>query len=175
MCESLDTAASEIDYDRDFTEFVSTTRIVRFDLRDLEFVAFSSTNAAFSGIQAKIALEIAPVYPIGIAHVVADHYPGGTNEIGCRSGKSMLMMEAADEDWCYVMNPVTLVSGFVPSLCLEPIGTALGVVIREETEVENLYLGDCVSILEDQGRNWVVENVFGLSLVVSKGVVGIIY
>ena len=35
-------------------------------------------------------------------------------------------------EWTFVMHPVTRVVGFVPTQCIEPIGKALGVVLRKQ-------------------------------------------
>jgi hypothetical protein len=112
---------------------------------------------------------------MGIAHVVADHYACGDNQMTCSVGKSLLLMEPTDREWTYVMNPISLAMGFVPTACLEPFGKGLGVVIREVPGVEHVFLGDCVGILEDVGTNFEVETAFGARVKVSKGIIGLIH
>jgi hypothetical protein len=84
-------------------------------------------------------------------------------------------MEPTDREWTYVMNPISLAMGFVPSACLEPIGKGLGVVIRDMPGVEHVALGDCVAIMEDLATNYEVETVFGARAKVSKGIIGVIH
>jgi hypothetical protein len=175
--ERVEKAASVLDFDMDFGEFVITRKVARYDLRDLEFVTYQGKPEAFSAISAKLGprLEIAPVYPMGMARVIADHYASGPNQLSCTRGKSLLLMEPTDDEWCYVMNPITLGSGFVPKCCLEPIGKALGVVIREVPGLEQLFVGDCVAIMDSSSTTFEVETVFGANVSVTKAVIGVIF
>jgi hypothetical protein len=51
----VDRVSSEVDFSHDFTEFVDRKKLVRFDLRDLEFEAFETSSEAFAGFQTKVA------------------------------------------------------------------------------------------------------------------------
>jgi len=155
----------------DFTAFVSETKIVRYDMPDLEFKPFEPKVTEIQWPKAEVS--ITPVYPMGLAKCVADYYASGANQLSCKVGKSLFLMEPTDSDWVLVLNPITLMSGWVPSYCLEVIGRGLGVILKEQP---NVSVGDCVAILDDsQLANFVVETAFGQQITVSKGAVGIIH
>jgi hypothetical protein len=159
-----------IDFVNDFTSFVNDTHLIRYDLRELEFEVVQP-----AGLEAypAIELEIAPVYPIGLAHLVRDHVADGENQLSCTAGKSVFVMEPPDQKWVFVMNPITLESGFIPRLCLEKVGHALAVILKEQGTLD---FGECVAILDDSSPiSCKVESVFGERLVVLKVHLNVIF
>jgi hypothetical protein len=170
---TLSVAVQKIDFTADFRGFIATAKIARFDLSDVAFVPYPVNPTAFAGIKARLELPLPQIYPIGMAKVVCDYYADGANQISCKAGKSMLLMERMDDDWVYVMSPVTFVTGFVPRLCLRVIGRGLAVMLREQAGVQP---GDCVAVIEEGTHGaCTVETAFGHQLTVSKGNLGIIY
>jgi hypothetical protein len=75
-------------------------------------------------------------------------------------------MEPPDHKWVFVMNPITMASGFVPRACLVTVGHGLGVILQEQ---DGLDLGECVAIVDDSSAATSnVENALGHHVVVSK-------
>jgi hypothetical protein len=163
----------KIDFKADFRRFVAASKIARFDLSDVPFVPYPTNTLAFSGASVRVEVPPPQIYPIGMAKVICDYYAAGANELSCKAGKRMLLMEEMDDDWVFVMSPATFVSGFVPRLCLSPIGHGLAVMLREQA---GALPGDCVAVIQ-QGKHGActVETAFGHQLTVSKGNLGIIY
>jgi hypothetical protein len=171
--ETVQKAVDGIDFVKDFATFVKETGIVRYDMRDLEFKAFQPKVEGIAIVPSKVEVSISPVYPIGLAKSTCDYYASGANQLSCKEGKSLFLMEPADGDWVLVLNPVTLMSGYVPSYCLKVVGHGLGVVLKDQA---NLSIGDCVALIDQsQISNYVVETAFGQQLTVSRGAVGVIY
>jgi hypothetical protein len=171
--ETVQKAADGIDFVKDFTTFVKELGIVRYDMRDLEFKAFQPTVQGLSIIPSKVEGSISPVYPIGLAQCRRDYYVSGANQLSCKRGKSLFLMEPTDDDWVLVLNPVTLMNGYIPSCCLEVVGHGLGVVLKDQAI---LSIGDCVALIDQSHpSNYVVQTAFGQQLTVSRGVIGVIY
>jgi hypothetical protein len=170
--DNLELISTKVDFGGDFGGFLRQTRLSKFDLNDLEFEPYPTAGPAFAGMT-PAKLPESQVYPIGMAKVVMDHYAYEKNQLSCKVGKSLFLMEPMDQDWVYVLNPDTLLAGFVPSFCLEPVGGGLGVLLREQGPAS---IGDCVAILEEAAHGaFVVETPFGYKFTVSKGNIGIIF
>jgi hypothetical protein len=170
--DNLSLIATKVDFKGDFSGFLRQTKLSKFDLNDLEFNAYPTSGPAFRGLS-PISLPESQIYPIGMAKVVADHYAYEKNQLSCKVGKSLFLMEPMDQDWVYVLNSDTLLAGFVPNFCLEPVGKGLGVMLREQG---GALIGDCVAILEEAAHGaFVVETPFGYQFTVSKGNIGIIF
>jgi hypothetical protein len=168
--EAIRRQSGTIDFVSDFTAFVRDTHLVRYDLSDMEFEV---VRPAVPDISPRIEIEIAPVYPIGLAQVVHDHDPDGKNQLRCKAGKSVFLMELPDEGWVLAMNPFTLVSGFVPQICLQKVGHGLAVILKGQDTVE---AGECVAIVDDSTPTTSsVETVFGHRIAVSKTNLGVIF
>jgi hypothetical protein len=124
----------KVDFKSDFVGFLQKTRLSKFDLNDLEFEAYPTSGPGFRGLN-PANLPESQVYPIGMAKVIVDHYAYEKSQLSCIVGKSLFLMEPSDQDWVYVLNPYTLLTGFVPNFCLEPVGKGLGVMLREQERV----------------------------------------
>jgi hypothetical protein len=163
----------KVDFDADFRQFIQATNLARFDLPDLEFVPYPTASAAFADFKLKMEFPPSQVYPIGMARVVQDYYPSGPNQLACKSGNFLFLMEQIADAWVYVLNPNTLLTGFVPRFCLEAVGRGLGVMLRDQG---GALIGDCVAIMDEAPHGEVVvETAFGHEFTVSKGNLGIIF
>ncbi|KAH0795835.1 SH3 domain containing protein [Histomonas meleagridis] len=165
-----------IDMGYDFGVFIETKRIVRYNITCPKF-----EEVDFDFDEEKIPLEIKNEdFPVAIAEVVENFVCGGENEISCTKGKYLLLMEEPDEEWCCVMNPITHVTGFVPSYCVKSTSKTLGICVREPKPGEAkgivVGVGDFLSIIEDNPIDtmYKVETIRGEVGTIPKGSVGII-
>ena len=170
-------AMEQLDARDDLMKFVRQRKIARYDLRDIEFEAIDTSGPAFEGVDTKIAVEVADVYPIGMARVVKDYLASDEKQMNCKAGKYLMLMEEPDEDWCYVMNPITLACGFVPTECLDRVQGSLGIVIRQPSGIDDtrLTVGDFVMIVETTSSAYITEDVMGERGIYPKHIIGVIY
>ncbi|OHS97839.1 hypothetical protein TRFO_09276 [Tritrichomonas foetus] len=177
LAKDLTDKSHKIDWESDFNLYVKENKMMHYDITDLEFIPINTSNPAFYGIDTTIKVNIAPVYPISMALVIEDYIACGLNETSCKKGKNILLMEDVDDDWCYVMNPNTFITGFVPSLCLKKISNTFGIVIREIPNDSSISIGSFVAILnEDNDKNhFLVETTVKQQINIPKALVGITY
>lgn len=168
--------AMEMSFRDDMLAFVKQRKIARYDLRDLEFEAIDTSGPAFEGLDTKIDVQVADIYPIGMAKVVKDYLATDEKQMNCKMGKRLMLMEEPDGDWCYVMNPITLTCGFVPTECLERVKGSLGIVIRQPgLDDGSLSVGDFVMIVETTSSAYITEDVLGTRGISPKHLIGVIY
>jgi hypothetical protein len=123
----------KLDFCADFDAFTERMNSVNFDLPDLEFEPYSKASPGFAG-QPPLQVPVPLDYPIGMAKIVCDHCAARANQIRIKVGTSIFLMEAITQDWVYVLNPNTLIIGFVPAFCLDPVCCGLAVMLREHGE-----------------------------------------
>lgn len=175
--EILEICSSKIDMKYDFKVYTQAKRIFRYDLVCPEFIEI---DYQFDNM--KITREIRNDYPVALAEVVENFICGGENEISCTKGKYLLLMEFPDEEWCCVTNPFTHSIGYVPSYCVKPISTTLGICIREPKQGETMKglfinIGDFVSIVNNDPKEkfYHIFTARGEKGTASKGLFAIIY
>ncbi|OHT09295.1 hypothetical protein TRFO_21864 [Tritrichomonas foetus] len=170
-------AADKINFSTDFKSFINAKKIIRYDLQETEFVPYDTNSPAFYDIPPLPKQEITTIMPIFMAKVVNDYFASGENEMNCKKGKMIYLLELPEGDWCYSMSPITRKTGFIPCFCVEPVGDKFGIVIREcEMTVEYCDKGDLIAIFdENSGVNYKAMNNLGEKFDIPKANVGIIF
>lgn len=143
----------DINFEKDFSHFVAKKKIIRYDLKCEAFKPIDMSHPVFNNFEpSKIhnIVAVPPVYPIAMAKVINSFTATNANEITIVKGKMVLIMEPLDNPWTLVMNPFTTQTGFVPSMNLEVVGSALGIITKEALSSDgiSLLVGDYVAILK---------------------------
>jgi hypothetical protein len=82
-------------------------------------------------------------------------------------------MEPLDRGWVFAMDPGTHATGFVPSACLEQVGSGLAVLLKDHA---GELAGHCVAIINCSAKqNWDVETPFRKRLAVEQSQLGVIF
>ena len=128
----IEESAKKIDPIQDLKTYSKVRGIVRYDLTIKPFEEFKCDTPVFQSIESKINYNMMPKYdPIGFVKVIHSFRAENANEMNCVRGKRLLLLEKIQKDWAFVMHPVTRVVGFVPTQCIEPVGKALGIILRK--------------------------------------------
>lgn len=129
----IEDAVKKIDPIADLKQYSKIRGIVRYDLALKPFEDFQCDTPAFKDLDTKIKLSVKPKFdPIGFVKVIHSFRAENEGEMNCVRGKRLLLLERMAGNWTFVMHPVTHVVGFVPTQCIQPIGIALGVVLRKQ-------------------------------------------
>lgn len=146
----IEQAAKAINPILDMTNYAKSRNLVRYDLSIKKFEEFQCDTPAFRSVDISITSFISNYDPIGTVEVIHSFRAENPNEMNCVRGRRLLLLERTHEDWTYVMHPVTHLTGFVPTKCIQPIGIALGVVLRKANDeiAESIMLnpGEYVAI-----------------------------
>lgn len=153
LISTISQKASEINFEKDFIQFVAYKKIIRYDLKCEAFKPINMSHPVFNNFDpSKIrnVIAVPPVYPIAMAKVLVSFTASDINEITIVKGKMVLLMEPPDYPWVLAMNPFTRQYGYVPSKYLEIVGNALGIITKEVLSDNgiNLLVGDYVAILK---------------------------
>lgn len=141
-----------INFQKDFTNYVHTYRIIRYDLLPKSFKALDFNHECFSNITTIYKVLSLQLYPYAMAKMKKDFIATDGNGITVQKGKIVLLMEDLSLPWAFVQNPITKVMGYAPSSFLEEIGNGLGVLLEEfKTSEELLRKGDYIAIEGDAG------------------------
>ena len=167
---------NQMNFESDFSNFLSRSKIIRYDIKDLSFTPIDMSGPAFDGITPSIPREISIYTPFYLALITRSYKSDGENELTIVRGKYLLLMEEPNVDWVYSMNPKTRCSGFVPKNCFKVIGNKLGILIREFNE-QSIFMnvGEYLGILNENDKCYIVENTNNNVLSVQKSFVGIIH
>ncbi|KAH0788373.1 Variant SH3 domain containing protein [Histomonas meleagridis] len=173
---NIRTAVDNVNFESDFKAFINDNSIFRQEVIGEDFEPFDTSGPAFEGTDTSFSIEISMDYPIGLANVIHDHRADGTNEISCKAGKNILILEEPTYPWVYVMNPRTRVKGFIPSSCISKIGKKFGVIIRDFNGADaSMQVGEYVAITDENKVSYFIENTFCVKTTIEKNYVGIIY
>ncbi|KAH0785704.1 SH3 domain containing protein [Histomonas meleagridis] len=175
--KNLKTFAEFISFENDFQSFIESKHIVRYEMSTTDFVPLDTSGPAFEGVNTKLSVEISMLYPIGLANVIHDYQANGTNEMSCKKGKNILLLEEPTYPWVYVMNPRTRVTGYIPSECISWISRKFGVIIRDFNESNVIMqIGEYVAIIKElPNGSFLVENTFGIRTNADKSYIGLLY
>ena len=151
----IEEKAKNIDPIADLRTYSKIRGIVRYDLTIQPFEEFQCHTPAFESLESKINVSLQPKFdPIGFVKVIHSFRAENENEMNCVRGKRLLLLEKMQGDWTFVMHPITRVTGFVPTQCIEPIGKALGIVLRKQngeiSESIMIRAGEYVAITDVQ-------------------------
>lgn len=154
-----------LNFQSDFTSFITDNGIVRYDAMDTTFVQYNTLSPAFEGIEVPPLDDEKPIVPIGLARVIKTYQSQGQNETSCTAGNFVYIAEEMDQKWCYVMNTASYKSGFVPTCCLERVSKKFAYVPNDISTTDGyLPTGDFVAVIDENNE----EQTF--RIVTAKGV-----
>lgn len=166
----IDKAADKIDFNTDFKSFANLKHLVRSDFIVDEFKPFDTSGPAFEGIEPIEIPKKEQLIPINIVKVIHDYQEEEENEISCKKGQYLLLMEDMDNDWVLCMNQIKI--GFLPVNCIEKIGDKFGVI---KSDIGMYVKGECVTIFSENNLCYNVVNLHGIEQIVDKEHVFIIH
>lgn len=158
----------------DFKNFIDKKKIVRADI-GFEFIKFDTSSPAFAGCKTCPKVELTVDFPIGMAKVIKDYNADGENEASIRKGKNILLIEFPEKDWCYIMKPFIWSTGFVPSDCIQRIGTKFGSIKGDKLPKEFGESGDFVTIINEDEFNYFLENLYGQQISAPKESISLVF
>jgi len=152
-------SADAIDFKSDMKSYVKSRGIVRYDIMVQPFKEFVSDTPAFQSIDSRVRTVTQTFDPIGFVQVIHSHRATNINEMSCKIGQRLLILEFIGGDWTFVMHPVTRVTGFIPTQCIMQIGVGLGVVLRKtkSDEIAEGFIvrpGEYVAVLSLQSLSF---------------------
>ena len=155
FAKSFKTQVKQIDFNKDFSEFVKTKKIIRYDISPPEFVPIDFSHPCFSNIKTISKIISPPLYPVAMAKPLSNFIAAEENQFNLQVGKCVVLMEPLDLPWCLVQNPVTRVMGYAPSSFLEIIGHGVGVLLKDFTTINGdvLNMGDYIALEKKENDN----------------------
>ena len=177
FAKSFKTQVKQIDFNKDFSEFVKTKKIIRYDISPPEFVPIDFSHPCFSNIKTISKIISPPLYPVAMAKPLSNFIAAEENQFNLQVGKCVLLMEPLDLPWCLVQNPVTRVMGYAPSSFLEIIGHGVGVLLKDFTTINGdvLNMGDYIALEKKENDNqYQIETVLCKTERVHSSLIGII-
>lgn len=174
--ERLNLYIGQMDYKADFTNYVSRSKLARYDIKDFKFRPFDTSGPAFDGINPSVPRSISFFSPLYFAQIIHSYNADGENELTCQKGKCLLLMEEPEMNWVYSMNPKTRRYGFVPKNCFKVVGNKLGILLLDFNEQSSyMNAGDFVGIIEETDKYYKIGNLENKILIVQKKFIGIIH
>lgn len=136
-----------INFHDDFHNFITTHKIIRYDILPDEFKPLDFSHELFSEIPKVSNVLSFQLYPYSMAKVKKEFMAEYQNEITIKKGKIVLLMEDLSLPWVFIQKPYTNEMGYVPSSFLEEIGKGIGVLLNEfQASDDLLSKGDYVAI-----------------------------
>lgn len=163
-----------IDATTDFRSFIEDKKIIRSDI-GFDFVEFDTSSPAFSGCKPCPKIEIPVDFPIAMAKVTKNYKSDEENVITCKKGKNIFLVEFPEKEWCYAMKPFTWSTGFVPSCCIERIGTKFGTIKKDKLPKAFGEACDFVAIISEDENNYFIENIYGQQISCPKDGISMVF
>jgi hypothetical protein len=127
----LRASSGQIDFARDFTEFVRNANLRFMDIPPVRFDRFKFTSRYAVPDIVNLQRFTMPYLPIGVARILEDFEGQSPDELSVRKGQVVYLMQKPDEGWIFVMRKPYGVCGFVPESFAEVIGVGTAVLLAE--------------------------------------------
>jgi hypothetical protein len=184
--ESLSAIADSIDFQSDFSAFVKTNKIIRYDLQCSAFQPIDLSHPVFSDIDTRIRIVVPPVFPVGLAKVNQDFTSEGQeSELSVSKGKYVLLMEPPTGDWVFVQNPMSRRTGYVPAAFIQQATPKLNLAIIMKTPDQaklpqdvHVEVGAFVAVVGSHGEDGSASDIVtvrGEHFTLPREVYGVIY